>query len=102
VHPIVLHTYSPLMCTIASETGWLKYALEDGALFDSTIYYWALLNHPLLPEKYQSQESLIKLKELAISRITSRLNSTNQRGVDDAVIASVACLANVNVSCLVF
>jgi hypothetical protein len=51
MHCIVLHTYSPLMCTIVFETGWLKFALEDSALFNSTIYYWALLNHPLLPEK---------------------------------------------------
>ena len=82
------------MCTVASETGWVKHALKDGALFSSTIYYWALLNHHRL--QLLNQESVIRLKGLAISKINRRLNS-NPDGVDDAVIASVACLANVNV-----
>lgn len=86
------------MCTVASETGWLKYALEDGALFNSTLYYWALLNHKRLPVRFLNEESVIRLKVHAISKITPRLNATNHNGVDDAVIASVACLANVNVS----
>jgi hypothetical protein len=85
------------MCTIASETGWLKYALEDGALFTSTLYYWALLNHQRLSVKFLNLESVIRLKGLAISKISPRLNTPNHGGVDDAVIASVACLANVNV-----
>ncbi len=86
------------MCTVASETGWLRYALEDGALFNSTIYYWALLNHQRLPVKFLNEESVIRLKGLAISKINPRLDSASHDGVDDAVIASVACLANVNVS----
>ena len=85
------------MCTVASETGWLKYALEDSMLFDSTLYYWAHLNHRRLPVNFLNQESVIRLKGLAISKITHRLGGANRGEVDDALIASVACLANVNV-----
>ena len=86
------------MCTVSHETGWLNFALEDAALFSSTLYYWALLNQARLPTRLLDHESMIRLKGLAISKISPRLSVTSPQGVDDAVIASVACLANVNVS----
>ncbi|RDW61681.1 hypothetical protein BP5796_11573 [Coleophoma crateriformis] len=90
-----LSTRSRTMCTIASETGWLKYALEDDALFNSTIYYWAVLNRAVLPLAFQRPEYSIKLKGLVITKISSRLNAINSHN-DGALIAAIACLANLN------
>ncbi|RDW77836.1 hypothetical protein BP6252_05889 [Coleophoma cylindrospora] len=90
-----LNNHSRTMCTISSETGWLKYALEDGALFNSTIYYWAMLNYAVLPLVFQRPEYLIKLKGLVITKISSRLNAPNCHN-DGALIAAIACLANLN------
>lgn len=101
---LVLYYASKTLCTVTAETGWLKYAIEDGALFNSTLYHWALLNYDFLPANIQSQQHLLVLKVAAIRTLASHFQPLPpSMGGDpeifsDATIATVACLANANVS----
>ncbi|KAL6796472.1 hypothetical protein J3E68DRAFT_401051 [Trichoderma sp. SZMC 28012] len=97
-----LNYRSKTLCTVTAETGWLKYAINDNALFSTTLYHWASINYSALPPKYQSSQHLLRLKAAAIQTLASRLQPTtggangNTEMVSDAVIATVACLANIN------
>ncbi|UKZ72323.1 uncharacterized protein TrAtP1_013266 [Trichoderma atroviride] len=106
---ILLHHFlnytSKSLCTVTAETGWLKYAIEDSALFNSTLYHWAFLNYSFLPASFQSQQNLLALKAAAIRTLASQFQrATPDMGSDpptfsDAMIATVACLANANFLC---
>ncbi|OPB45630.1 hypothetical protein A0O28_0078400 [Trichoderma guizhouense] len=97
-----LNYRSKTLCTVTAETGWLKYAINDNALFSTTLYHWASINYSALPPKYQSAQHLLRLKAAAIRTLASRLQpptgdaNGNTEMVSDAVIATVACLANIN------
>ncbi|KAL7910588.1 hypothetical protein GGI35DRAFT_449132 [Trichoderma velutinum] len=97
-----LNYRSKTLCTVTAETGWLKYAIKDNALFSTTLYHWASINYSSLPPRYQSAQHLLRLKAAAIQTLTLRLQppntsaNSNTEIVSDAVIATVACLANIN------
>ncbi|KAL7917149.1 hypothetical protein ACQKWADRAFT_62041 [Trichoderma austrokoningii] len=100
-----LNYTSKTLCTITAETGWLKYAIEDSALFNSTLYHWAILNYDFLPANIQSQQNLLALKAVAIhtlalyfQRATPYMRS-DAATFSDATIATLACLANANFLC---
>lgn len=93
--PAVLNHRSESLCTVTVETGWLKYAIRGPALFDSTLYHWALLNYNSLPEAFQHPHILLQVRGIAIQKVNALLHA--QRIVSDELIASVACLANANV-----
>ena len=101
---VVLNHRSKTLCSVTAETGWLKYALQDEALFTTTLYHWTAINYSFLPQQLQSEQHLLQLKAAALRLLALHLpvasNGTNGDGkiVDDAVVATVACLANVNVS----
>ncbi|KAL7940779.1 hypothetical protein V8C42DRAFT_336524 [Trichoderma barbatum] len=97
-----LNYRSKTLCTVTAETGWLKYAIKDDALFSTTMYHWASINYSLLPQKFQSTQHLLRLKAAAIQTLALHLQLSSSRDngdtgmVSDAVIATVACLANIN------
>ncbi|UKZ94661.1 uncharacterized protein TrAFT101_009513, partial [Trichoderma asperellum] len=97
-----LNYTSKTLCTVTAETGWLKYAIKDNALFNSTLYHWAVLNYNFLPANVQSQHNLLALKAAAIRTLASHFQSaTPVAGGDletfgNATIATIACLANAN------
>ncbi|KAL7929311.1 hypothetical protein V8C35DRAFT_331697 [Trichoderma chlorosporum] len=97
-----LNYRSKTLCTVTAETGWLKYAIRDNALFTTTLYHWASINYSSLPPKYQSVQHLLRLKAAAIQALAVHLRPTPSRAymdsdtARDAVIVTVACLANIN------
>ena len=92
---LVLYHRSKSLCTVTVETGWLTYALKDPGLFHSTLYHWALLNGDMTPVTFRQTDQLLKVKQIAIRSINERLRSQD---ISDEVVASVTCLASVNVS----
>jgi hypothetical protein len=91
---LVLYHRSKSLCTVTVETGWLSYALKDPGLFHSTLYHWALLNGDMTPVSFRQTDQLLKIKQVAIHSINERLQNLE---ISDEVIASVTCLASVNV-----
>ncbi|KAG9234566.1 hypothetical protein BJ875DRAFT_484086 [Amylocarpus encephaloides] len=90
-----LHHRSKSLCTVTVETGWLTYALRDVALFYSTLYHWAFLNYESLPPSFRRQNQLLQVRGTAIKTINDKLN-VEGGVVTDELIASVTCLASVN------
>jgi hypothetical protein len=91
---LVLHHRSRSLCTVTAETGWLNYAIKDPGLFHSTLYHWALLNGEMTPPTFRQFDQLLNVKHMAICSINEQLQTAN---ISDEVIASVTCLASVNV-----
>ncbi|KAL9617736.1 MAG: hypothetical protein Q9160_007510 [Pyrenula sp. 1 TL-2023] len=92
----IMNGRSAKLCTVSLETGWFPYAIQDLALFHSTIYHWAALNRAILPDNLKDSRAIWKHKGSAIHLVNDRLRDTSVQ-IEESTVASVACLASISV-----